>query len=314
MKKNFFAAIAFAASVLLMGCQGGSGTTAGTGGGAVTLKFNMDKGSKFEYTMDMDMKVKQDVSGQTMDVTSKITMGYIFEVTGDSAGWKTLTSTINKIAMDMNGGGMSMKFDTDNPSASDTAGPMSSIGKLFAAMKGGQFSFTMNEKGEVGSVSGIKEMMQRAMTAANVPDAASMMQNMGKAFDEDNFKQNIQQSFAIYPDKPVKPGDTWTKTINMNTSGMIMKADNTYTLESVTGDNAKIKVSSKLGSGGDSTAVAGVQMNMSGTMDGDMTYDIPTGMPAAGDLNMKMSMKVKAGSQEVPVTMDMKMTITGKKM
>ena len=131
MKRNIFVLAAFAASVLLMGCSGSSD--------GVTLKFNMAKGSKLDYNANLDMTIKETVMGTDMNITSKITLGYLFEVTGDSAGWKNLTSTITRIGMDMNAGGMAIKFDSDNPNT-DTAGPNGMVAKIFGGMKGGQFS------------------------------------------------------------------------------------------------------------------------------------------------------------------------------
>jgi hypothetical protein len=292
---------------LFMSC----GPSSPGNGNAITLKFNVGKGAKFNYTANVGMHITENVMGQTMNMENKIGMGYIFEVEKDSAGWKTLTSTINKISMDVNAGGRSLKFDTDS-SLSDTAGPEGMMSKIFGAMKGGQFSFTMDEKGHVGSVYGMKEMMERMVSRLNVPNAEMIMQSMGKSLDEANFKQNIEQSFAVYPDKPVKPGDTWVRTLNINSNGLPVKYDNTYTLNSVTGSNANVKVSSKISSGADSSTTGAKDVN--GTMTGDMNYDIPTGIPLTGDLNMKMNMKVSAQGQEMPVNMDMKMTITGKKL
>lgn len=307
MKKNIFVTVAFVVFLLLSGCDSKI-----NGGDGITLKFNMEKGSKLDYTANMNMSMKQTVMGTAMDVTSKIVMGYLFEVTSDSAGWKNIASTISKMSMDMNAGGMSVKFDSNNPNA-DTAGPMGVIAKIFGALKGGQFSFSMNEKGEVGKVWGLNEMMTKAANSVTTDDGEAMVQGIGQTFDEDNFRQNIQQSFAVYPGKIVKPGESWSKTMSLSNNGILMKAENTYTLESVSGDNAKIKLVSKITSG-DGTAMAGMQVDMNGTMDGKMNYDIPSGAPMDGSMNMKMDMKVHSQGQEVPMSMDMKMTITGKKI
>jgi hypothetical protein len=179
-------------------------------------------------------------------------------------------------------------------------------------MKGGQFSFIMNDKGHVGEVYGIKEMMEHMLSTLNVPNAEMLMQNIGKSFDAENFKQNIEQSFNTYPDNPVKPGDSWQKTVNLNSNGLPMKSENTYTLISVTGNIANVKVSSKISSGADSATTGTKDLN--GITTGTMDFDIPTGIPVNGNLDMKMSMKVIAQGQEIPVNMNMKMIMEGKKL
>ena len=306
MKKPLLIVAAFIVSILFMGCP------AGKNADGYTLKFNMQKGSKFDYAMNMDMNMKQSMMGKEMTMKSKITMGYFFEVTSDSAGWKTVAATISKIAMDMNAGDMSMKFDTDNPSA-DTTGPMAMAGKIFSGMKDGKFTFTINENGQIGQIQGFNEILQQSITAANIPNADMVIQSMGKSFDENQFRQNLQQSFNIYPGKPVKPGESWTKNTTLNNSGMILKMDNTYTLESVTGNDAMIKVASKITSGMDSSSISNFKVNMDGSMSGDMNYDLSNGLPKQGSMDMKVIMKVTGQGMDMPIDMDMKMTFTSSK-
>lgn len=282
------------------------------GADGYTLKFNMKKGDSFDYTMNMDMTMKQEMMGQQVDVSTAMQMGYLFEVTGDSAGWKQVSATISKVAMDMNAGGMQIKVDSDDP-ATDSTNPMGIVGKVFGAMKGGQFSFTINEKGEVGAVTGMKEMMQRIIQNSGIDNPDMMMASFGKSFDEQQFRQNLQQSFSVYPDKPVKPGDTWKRTLNMNNNGVQMKLDNTYTLVGVNGDDAELKVASVISSDADSSSVMGMQVEMNGTMDGNMHYLLESGLPQQGTMDMNMNMKMTGEGMDVPMDMKMKMNFSAKK-
>jgi hypothetical protein len=290
-------------------CNSGGSKTSSASSDAIVLKFNLNKGIKFDYAMVMTMNMDQNVMGNAMHITNKVKIGYLFEVTNDSAGWKTVNSTIDKIGMNVNAGAVNINFDTDS-AITDTTGPAAMMGKVFGAMKGGQFSFTMNEKGQVGEVRGMKEMMERIMEKENTPNGQMIMQNMGKAFDENNFKQNISQSFAVYPDKPVKPGESWTKTLSINSNGIPMRSENTYTLQSVDGDKANLKVTSKISSADSTTdnAVSG----LTGTMDGTSSYEISTGMLVSGDMDMKMNIKTQ--QQPTPMAVNIKMTMTGKKL
>jgi hypothetical protein len=276
--------------------------------GTVEIKFNLPKGVKYEYSLNTEMKMKQNLANQETNIKNSIGFTYLYEVINDSADWKTVSATITKMSMDMDAMGRTMHFDTDMPM--DSTDPMAMMGKIFGAMKGSQFSFTLNEKGEIGKVSGIKEMQEKML--AGLPNAEQVMEGMKNSFNEESMKENIGQAFAAYPGKPVRPGESWTKSLVQSTQGMKVKSDNTFTLESVNGDDAIIKVVSKLSS--DSSAVVnGANISMSGTSDGKMHYDLKTGMTTDGDMDMKMDMKVKAGGQEVPMNMDMKMKIKGKK-
>ena len=271
----------------------------GNSGDAITLKFNLPTGSAYDYNVDMNMGMTSDANGQPVNMNNKMAMGYRFSATGDSAGWKKLTASINRIAMHITGNGVNLDYDSDKPS--DTSDIVSGMmGEVLGAIKGGQFGFTMNEKGEVGSVTGIQDMMQRALSSVHAPGAEAMASGMGNTFNEESFKQNIQQSFGMYPDKPVKPGDTWTRTMNMNNQGMVMKIDNNYTLQSVSDNTASVKVDSKISS--DSA--------INGAITGTMKFDIPTGLPTDGNLDMNMTMN---NGQPSPMKMNIQMKVTGKK-
>ncbi|MFT4155908.1 DUF6263 family protein [Parafilimonas sp.] len=270
----------------------------------VDLKFNLKTGESYDYALNMNIETKGNMGGQDMDVKNTVGISYLFKNTGDSAGWKKIASTITKIAMNINVAGMNINYDSDQPA--DSSDMISSVlGKIFGAMKGGQFMFTINEKGEVGTVTGFNEMMRKVTEAAS---SAGPIGNIGNAFNEENFKQNIQQSFGAYPGKPVKPGDTWTGTLHSNSGGAEMTSNNTYTLESVDGKTATVKVDSKITSP-DSNANA----TINGTSAGSIKYDIPSGIAVDGDVDTKLDMNITQGGQSIPMTTDIQMKITGKK-
>jgi len=273
---------------------------------AIILKFNLPNGSSYNYNVDMDMSMNGNINGQSLNMKDKMAMGYDFAAVGDSSGWKKITATISRISMHLNSNGVNIDFDSDlKPDSSDMAS--GTMGKIFGALKGGQFRFTMNEQGKIGSVTGINDLMQRILSSVSLGNTASAAAQMNSTFNEENFKQNIQQSFGMYPDKPVKPGDSWINTMEMNNQGMPMKIDNTYTLKSVSGNTANVKVDSKISSPGSNST------GINGTMKGNMKFDIPTGLPTDGDLDMSMSMTMNTGGQVVPMNTSIKMKITGKK-
>jgi hypothetical protein len=271
---------------------------------AITLKFNPANDSSYNYNVDMDMTMSGNAHGMPITIKNKTAMGYDFAAVGDSSGWKKLTATISRIAMHLNSNGVNMDFDTDiKPDSSDMVSGM--MGKMFGTLKGGKFGFTMNEQGKIGSVTGINDMMQRILTSSDISNAASMSAELNNVFNEENFKQNMQQSFGMYPDKPVKPGDTWTNTMDMSNQNIPMKIENTYTLQSVNGNTANVKVNAKISSPSGSST---------GTLNGNMQFDVSTGLPTDGDLAMNMNMTVNTGGQLVPMSTDIKMKITGKKL
>lgn len=270
-------------------------------GKTINLKFNLPKGSGYDYNADVNISMKGTAAGQPMD-TNKMAMGYRFSVVDDSSGWKKLSTTVARIAMKMNIGAINLDYDSNKPV--DTSDAMNVIiSKVFEAMKGATFMFTMNEKGEIGSITGIDEIKSKILSS--VPSNDAMANGASNVFNEDDFKQNMQQAFGFYPGKPVKIGDAWNSTTNTTSGGMQMKLYNTYTLESVNNNIASIKVDSKTSSG------AG--MPLTGTMTGTMQYDISTGIPVSGNLDMLVNITVDTDRQSTSLNMDIKTIITGKK-
>jgi hypothetical protein len=272
------------------------------------IKFNLPKGAKYEHAMNTEMKIDQLAGGQNPEMRNDIGFTYLFEVMNDSAGWKTLAATITKMTMDMEAMGRTMHFDTDRP-FEDTTGPTAILGQILGAMKGSQFSFTINEKGDVGEVMGLKEMQEKII--AGIPNGREMISGMQESFDEEAIRQNMQQAFSAYPGKRVRIGESWNRSIIQKNQGMDIKSDNTYTLESVNGNDASVKVTSKLSSAGTQD---GAEVNLTGSSEGKVHYDLPTGISTDGDIDMNMDVKVKAEGGEVPMNMKIKMIIKGKKL
>jgi len=302
--KNLFILIAIGV-VLLTGCHSSSQ-------GPVTLKFGAAKGTKFTYTETTDMTLTQAIMGNDVKVTTAITFGYVFEVVNDSAGLKTVQVTLAKIQLNASANGQDMKFDSDNP-GTDTTGLMGSTGLVFASLKGGQFSFTINDYGDVGQVTGLKEMLQERLGKINGPGNISASQGMDNTFNEQTFRETLQQAFAVYPGKPVNEGDSWTKATSLNISGSGAKLDNTYTLASFDGKVAKINVVSKI-SPGQSGAPQGVQIEMTGEAKGTNSIDVATGIPLNGDNNITLDAKAAMAGQQMAMKATVKITVTGQKM
>src|ERR1700744_2107407 len=152
MNKQFFHLVCF---LVLLGGQ----VLAQGNGKTYYLKFNMARGQKFSYAMGIDMNIDQSVMGQDIHVNTRINMNYKFAVVGDSAGWKKIEAVFDRMRMHVNANGQGIDMDTD--SSGNAEGPAGSIMKAVKAFIGQKFYYTINEKGEVGQISGIKEIADR---------------------------------------------------------------------------------------------------------------------------------------------------------
>ena len=278
------------------------------GGKTYFLKFNMTKGQRYTFRAGMDMNMDQTIMGQEVHMNTRIGMYWQLAAIGDSAGWKKMEAMYDRMLMHINANGQGIDVDTDSVGTAE--GQMASIQKALKAFTGQKFYYTVNDKGEVGSITGLKEIA--AKVKANMGDMGGAEAMLG-AFNEESFKQNLEQSYKYYPKKPVAIGESWDASMTINSGGVPMTTDGTYTLQAVNGDIATIKVVGKLHTAEGAT-VQGMAMTMTGTLDGLSQFELSSGQPVNVTADMNADMKMDFQGQEVPIKMLMKMNTVGKKI
>ena len=103
-------------------------------------------------------------------------------------------------------------------------------------MVGKSFEMTLTNKGKVTSISGFDVIIRDLFE--NLPKSVESQKEqlstqMEKAFGKDSFIQSMEAATAIFPEKPVRIGDTWMiETTVMST--MEYSISNVYTLKKVT--------------------------------------------------------------------------------
>ena len=107
-----------------------------------------------------------------------------------------------------------------------------------------------------------------------------MRQQMAQSFNDTAIKSLMQQSLNIFPDHPVRPGDTWKKTYNMNVSMMNMAIDNEFKLVSVKGNVAQLETHAKIKGGGGTMGpeMKNMKIDLSGDQKGTMDVEVSTGL------------------------------------
>ena len=178
-------------------------------------------------------------------------------------------------------------------------------------MVGQSFKLAMTPKGEVTKVDGFKQMVESLSNRISVPDNMrdQMKKQMGQSFNEDQIKQSFAQGFSVYPDKPVKVGDSWTKNMDKTVSNMKMLQEIKYTVKEIKDNSVLLDMAGTLKSATASdTAATMVKMDMSGDEKGTLEIQRSTGMVSHGNIDMTMKMNT-AGH---PMNMKMKITMEGK--
>ena len=234
------------------------------------FRFNLQKGKTYEYNMDYDMEQNM----QDQEINTNLKGNYTLDVTADDGNIKTLKTTYQRIAMNVAMPGRTMSIDSDK---ADTAskGEINDPGQLmnamFSALKGKSFMMKVDKEGKVLEVSGLTELAQAMVSSMNLkPEMRSMAQQaFSQQFNEQSVKDMFSQSFNIFPNKPVKAGDTWEKSFSGSATLPIQMTTN-YTVKSIDGDFVILDSKSNLNFGDDN--------KMSGTQSGTMKVNAKTGL------------------------------------
>ncbi|GAA4325964.1 hypothetical protein GCM10023184_14310 [Flaviaesturariibacter amylovorans] len=257
--------------------------------------FNLPKGKTFLYSVDYT--IGQEVQGQT--INSRIQGDYSMEVTDETDSLKTLRMTYDRIAMNMVTPDQTITVDSDKgdtaTGTAEAANMQGMMNKMFRSMKGKAFTMKVNREGKVVSIEGMQQMADAVVNSMGLPEEAraGVLQGFSQQFNDESLKETFSQSFNIFPNKPVKVGDTWTRTFAGERTPLNTKT--TYTVKAIEGGNVVLDAKSDVSMTG--------QQSMKGVQTGTMRVDGKTGLVLNGEVNLAL---------EGPMKMTSKGTFTGK--
>jgi uncharacterized protein DUF6263 len=267
----------------------------GGSGEAYSLKMRLNKGDKFGQEMDMNMDMDFTVAGQRMAMKMGMKGLNEFEVTSDTPGAKELAMTYKKMdmTMEMNGPNGQIK----SPNSNDAA----------RKMVGRTIRLKLNDNNQIIETSGFEEMMADASS-----DSATKMQ-MKQMFSNDQMNGLFGAMFQMYPDKPVRVGDTWNKEIEVSVAGVKMKMKGDYELTAVKNGVAFITLNGKYGGKGVmKTGVMELEMDIDGAQKGTYNIGIADGYLKDSDLTMDIKGTMTIMGQKVPLNMKGYILVKGK--
>lgn len=302
MKKTKAILSALFTAVVLMATMAscGSGKSGGSDGSA-DLKLNFKPGDKYLYTTEVNQTINtMGVSG----MQQVIIMEMIYEVTASDGNNKKLTITYDHIKMKNTTPMGAMEYDSRGEKKEE--GMLSFMDSLI----GKSFNLTIAPDGNIVKVENLSNIMNA------LPGEGAVKAELQKQFSDTAIKQMMQNSFDIYPGKPVKVGETWKKNTSMGVSGFSINMENTYTLKSITDGKANIAVSSIMTLPATEMSQAGMQMKMemSGKQDGNMEVDVASGQILSGKTHQVINGKINLAGQEMPMDIAGDVIISSKKM
>jgi hypothetical protein len=281
------------------------------GAEAIDLRLRPVKGQVQRIHATVTQKLAQTINGTDQSSTQTIGLGYTFTTENVAAdGTATIKVSYDAVSYKQAGQLGSVEYDSANPPAQV---PQSA--RSFAALAGQSFTMQITPTGRVTQIEGLDQMVDSILQKREIPEGpnkAMQEKAIRHQFSEEALKENMESMLAIYPERPVKPGEQWTRKASIS-KGLPMVMDNTFTLKEVGGDVATLDVKSKLTSNSEATPIDSgprkLTYSLSGEQTGTMKVDRATGWMKSAEMQQKVSgeMTTDAGGGRVaksPITID----------
>lgn len=268
------------------------------GAAAVRLELKLGKGKTYYQKGIMDQKITQTVMNQQQAIDQSIGSGTKLDVLEvDGQGNMRIRYTY-----------LWVRFKSTNPmleqdydSARKTPVPPGAEG--FAALIGQSYVMEMSPGGKVLKIEGMKELREAVLQKLPAgAEASPTMQVLNAFIDEGSVKEMTEASMAVYPDKPVEPGDSWEEKASL-TAGFPVLSTSKWTLQKRAGGVATIGEVSSIRSNPDAPPMdaGGMKMkaDLSGTQEGVLLVDEKTGLIASnkGRQNIKGDLKIGTSAE-----------------
>lgn len=257
------------------------------------LKQNFPIGKKYDFTLISDQVIHQQIARHSISLSQNIGTEYVFDIRNGDRQEKDIEVTYKRIFMKSKGMGNQMEMDSED---ADTTRENS-----FRGLKDATFNMVMLPNGTLKSVNGVTQMVDHMIgkMKADSMQKIKIKAELAQQFNAEGMKQTLESSLKIYPDQPVKIGDSWTVDTKMQLT-MPVETITKYTLSEVKDDIAFLKINGTLLSKGSFQSMGNtINTDLTGTNVGDAELDIKTGLILKSHLRMELSGKMQTGGQNI---------------
>jgi hypothetical protein len=243
------------------------------------LRFNLQTGKTYEFktsylvTRGFENKILSNISNQySIEVMEKSGNISTLKVTYDDFFMGSVTDTLEN--------------EPDTSHQKESFDPGSLLNSIYRSLKGKSFYMVVNAVGNVVEVRGLKELLMPVIDTLPIP---LKMKEMGKQMFTSDFgvgliAKTFSQGFDIFPNKPVKTGDSWEKEIQLN--GLIpISANTVYTVKEIKNGQVKLDAKSLLENN-----------NRKGEVISTYLVDMDTGLILDATMNTKFGIPVMVSS------------------
>jgi hypothetical protein len=261
----------------------------------VRLGLNLKAGQSYRSNFNSEQKIKQTIQGQQINMDQTMGFGYTFAVQSvDAEGNATCRVTYTSVLFKQ--AGPAGNVDYDSQKATDNVPAQA---KSFAALVDQSLTLRISSQGRVDEVQGTDALLEKVCKAVDLPNDATretLRKQLNEQFGDRAMKEQMEQILAIYPDKPVGLGDSWSRRITVS-AGFPLILENTYKLRERKDGMALIDVSSKMSKNPDGKPMkigtATLSFDLSGKQQGRMELAEDSGWVIKSELTQEFSGTLK---------------------
>jgi len=288
-----------------------SAVLCGNAAAAVRLELKLNKGKTYYLRTVIDQKITQEMMGQQQVILLSLGIVQKLEVLGvDGQGNMQIRHTYVGTRYKMTNPMMTVDYD----SAKQAAAPAGAEG--FAALIGQSYTITATPQGKVLDIAGMEDLA--AAVRKKLPPGADPSQGtdpLATFLDKDAMKEMTENAMAVYPDRAVEPGDSWTRT-QLVRRGMAMTTESKSTLQKHEAGVATVAstASVKADPNGPAIQTQGMAMKMelAGSQEGTLWIDEATGLVLSNRGRQQLKGQIRIGASPegpfnmmaIPMTLD----------
>jgi len=257
-----------------------------------TGKIQLNKGQKI--IASSNIVIEADL-GMGMQMTSNSSTENSLEVKNSTDKDYTITSTLTKLKLDFSMAGQATNYDSEKNTT-----PSSDMEKSLAEKLNKPIDVILDN---TTGASNLKEKPRK-----NDDEEANPMEGLMNAFAESSDDAVVSGAFKLLP-AGKNIGDSWSDT----TKEKDMTTTRTYTLKSVTGNEAVIQLDA-VTTASNKLDFQGMEFEFKSTTKstGDITTDISSGQIKSKNTNAEITGTIQLMGQDMPVTAKVKTTGTYK--
>ena len=259
------------------------------------LLLRLKKDTSYTVKITNKQKISNTIHGEKRHTRRTTIITCVFSVQEvDSAGAAVLRCTYQSASLKQDGPAGKIEYDSTNPPATV---PLQAQG--IAALVGLDFSVKISPQGRVTAILGADEMTKAIIDRfdlAEGPAKRSLKKTPRQHSGSQTIRQMMENMTALYPDKPVAVGESWSK--RFPTSDVIpMVLDTTWTLRGRKGGVATIEARATIKSDPDAPPVqigsSRFRYDLDGRQEGTLALEEATGWTMEAVIKQTLAGQVK---------------------